>query len=273
MDLGNLLGAPLVSLGFGGAAGLVVGYAAKKVTKAVALLLGLLFIACGCGTALVWLVLRHRHRTVEPAPLPRDRDFNRPSDLPLAKPFVSRPTTWLAVRGRNLHAVQNAFGLRHAKPCTWLEGLACEQKLFIAPPVKGWILIVGTSLPDPGDDVDKCFHFLLRLSRRLGEVQFFFANRVLGHHAWVRAEAGRVVRAYAWNGETLWNQGIKTRAETDLGVKCFQYLETPDRATPGAQDLVGATTEKVPELAGRWSLDPETIDGRVLENAFGIAAA
>ena len=44
MDFASLVGAPLASLGFGGAAGLVVGYAAKKVTKAVALLLGLLFI-------------------------------------------------------------------------------------------------------------------------------------------------------------------------------------------------------------------------------------
>jgi len=44
LDLGNLFGAPMASLGFGGAAGLVVGYAAKKVTKVVALLLGLLFI-------------------------------------------------------------------------------------------------------------------------------------------------------------------------------------------------------------------------------------
>jgi uncharacterized membrane protein (Fun14 family) len=44
MDLGDLFGAPLASLGFGGAAGLIVGYAAKKVTKVVALLLGLVFI-------------------------------------------------------------------------------------------------------------------------------------------------------------------------------------------------------------------------------------
>ena len=44
MDLGDLFGAPVASLGFGGAAGLVVGYAAKKVTKVVAVLLGLLFI-------------------------------------------------------------------------------------------------------------------------------------------------------------------------------------------------------------------------------------
>jgi uncharacterized membrane protein (Fun14 family) len=44
LDVGSLLGAPVASLGFGGAAGLVVGYAAKKVTKVVALVLGLLFI-------------------------------------------------------------------------------------------------------------------------------------------------------------------------------------------------------------------------------------
>jgi len=44
IELSDLFGAPLASLGFGGAAGLVVGYAAKKVTKVVAVVLGLLFI-------------------------------------------------------------------------------------------------------------------------------------------------------------------------------------------------------------------------------------
>jgi uncharacterized membrane protein (Fun14 family) len=44
MDLNQLLGAPVASLGFGGVAGVVVGYAAKKVTKLVALVLGLAFI-------------------------------------------------------------------------------------------------------------------------------------------------------------------------------------------------------------------------------------
>lgn len=44
MDLGELFGAPLAALGFGGVAGLVVGYAAKKVTKVVAVILGLVFI-------------------------------------------------------------------------------------------------------------------------------------------------------------------------------------------------------------------------------------
>ena len=45
MDLNDLVGGlPLSSLGFGGFAGLVVGYAAKKIAKLTALLLGVLFI-------------------------------------------------------------------------------------------------------------------------------------------------------------------------------------------------------------------------------------
>ena len=44
MDIGHLLGPIVPSLGFGGAAGLAVGYTAKKVTKLLALLLGGAFI-------------------------------------------------------------------------------------------------------------------------------------------------------------------------------------------------------------------------------------
>ena len=42
--LGELLSGPFAALGFGGVAGAIVGYTAKKVTKLVALLLGVVFI-------------------------------------------------------------------------------------------------------------------------------------------------------------------------------------------------------------------------------------
>lgn len=42
--LEDLLSGPIAALGFGGAAGVVVGYTAKKLTKLVAILLGGLFI-------------------------------------------------------------------------------------------------------------------------------------------------------------------------------------------------------------------------------------
>ena len=43
-DFGDLFQGPAAALGFGGVAGAVVGYTAKKVTKLVALILGGLFI-------------------------------------------------------------------------------------------------------------------------------------------------------------------------------------------------------------------------------------
>ena len=44
MDLSQLISPAVASLGFGGVAGAMVGYTAKKVTKLVALILGLAFI-------------------------------------------------------------------------------------------------------------------------------------------------------------------------------------------------------------------------------------
>jgi hypothetical protein len=183
---------------------------------------------------------------------------------------VQRPTTWLAVRSRNVHAVQVALGLHNVQPCTWTEGLSGDEKLFIAPPVKGWVLIFGSGLPDPADDVDVCFRFLTSLSQKLGHVQFFKANRVLGHHAWVRLEDGEVMRGYAWAGKTLWNQGLQTRAETEFGLKCFQYFESPDQ-TFEESEIAAANVEKVFSLANRWSIDPVSVDENLFEHAYGIA--
>jgi uncharacterized membrane protein (Fun14 family) len=44
MDVSQWLGGPAAALGFGGVAGLVVGYTAKKLTKLMALALGAAFI-------------------------------------------------------------------------------------------------------------------------------------------------------------------------------------------------------------------------------------
>jgi hypothetical protein len=143
--------------------------------------------------------------------------------------------------------------------------------LFISPSINGWILILGSDLPDPNEDIDVCFRILPGLSRKLGQVQFFNANRVLNHHAWARIEAGRVVRAYVWAGRTLWNQGIKTSAELDLGLRCFRYLDKSGRPLFGQADILTTNTEKVPLLAARWSFDPAAVDGRVLEKTCGIA--
>ena len=232
-----------------------------------ALLLLLFSTALSIGLAIIVLLIRRaRERAIELPP--------RASEPPCPHErtcIFRRPGCWLAVKGRNLLAVQSALGLHNAKPCSWTEGMTGDEKLFIAPPVNGWILVMGSGLPDPSDDVDACFRFVVALSRKLGQVQFFSANRVLHYHAWIKMDGGHVLRAYAWAGRTLWQQGPRTAAENELGLKCFEYMETAERFSFGAPDPVALNVDKVPLLAARWSLDPARIEERALEAQHGVA--
>ncbi len=232
------------------------------------LLLVLFSIALSIGLGIVVVVIRRaRHKPAQPKKDPEDAGF-----CPYEPTCIfRRPGCWLAIKGRSQLAVQSALGLHNPKPCSWIEGLAGSEKLFIAPPVKGWILVVGTGLPDPSDDIDACFRFVLDISRKLGQVQFFCLSRILHHHAWVKAERGKVVRAYAWAGRTLWQQGTPTPAERELDLKCFGYTDQTERPVFGQPDVAAINVDKVPLLAARWSLDPARIELRVLEAGCGIA--
>lgn len=195
------------------------------------------------------------------------------SSQDLAMPFLfDRPTKWLAIRCSNILKVQTALGLHNPTPCSWREGFSKlhEGKLFISPPVKGWVIVVGQNLPEPSDDIDKLYHFLMKLGADLGSIQYFNSSRVLNHHAWIRIENNRVYRAYAWAGETLWNQGDCTAAENELELKTYEYGETPIPFPFSARDSHVANTDKVLQLAARWSVDPLAVNSQTLKASLGI---
>jgi len=223
-----------------------------------------------CAAAVVF-VNHHARRRGLGAPQNLESEPKAFADSTIRHIFLCRPGCWLAIKSRSLRAVQAALGLHNAKPCSFIEGMSGGEKLFIAPPVNGWILVLGAGLPEPSEDVDACFRFVVNLSRKLGEVQFFSASRVVQEHAWVRAYRGRVVRAYAWAGKTLWKQGRRTTAEKELDLKCFDYTETAERNSFAEPDVIATNVDKVPLLAARWSLDPACIDERLLEQERGIA--
>jgi hypothetical protein len=187
--------------------------------------------------------------------------------------MTDAPCRWLAIKTTNLNLVQEALGLNHPVACSLEDALPDlrEHRLFLAPPVAGWILVVGSSLPDPADDVDRCFHFLSSLSRRLGHIQFFSANRILNHHGWALVDQGRVFRAYCWADETLWNQGPVTAAERDLNLCCFDY--GTDRVSFAQRDALQANSEKVHRLAARWSLDPNLLWEKAGDTRIGIVGS
>jgi hypothetical protein len=233
------------------------------------LVLGVALGMCLAGLLVVMHYLRtgksdKPRRPVRLAPWPRERD--------LSGAAWQGSFRWLAIRSARPQMVQEALRLHKATPVTWEEGLSAthEHKLFISPPISGWVLVLGSHLPEL-DDVDRCYRFLLQLSRKLGHVQFFSINRALNHHAWVQAEQGTILRGYAWAGRTVWNQGIKTPAEIELGMSCFSYVDEPHRPIFGQVDPFAANTEKVARLAARWSVDPTAIDPRLFTEDHGIA--
>lgn len=57
MEMTELLRGPLATLGFGGVAGAIAGYAAKKLTKLAAILIGVLFILIQGMVYLGWITV------------------------------------------------------------------------------------------------------------------------------------------------------------------------------------------------------------------------
>lgn len=222
--------------------------------QTMAIVIGLLILG--------WMVMVHRRTRLEQKSFAESFSF-----LPLRSDTPPRPANWLAVRSVSTEAVKTALGLNRAAPCSWLEGLAGSHEFFISPRVHGgWVIVTGLGLPNPSDDVDGTFLFLTELSRKLGHVQYFYAEKFSRHHAWARLDDGCVTRAYAWTGETVWNQGDSTLPEEEVGLKIFEYGEQ-------SATILDAETnfERVPQLAARWSLDPAEVKLDSNRQSIGLA--
>ncbi len=210
------------------------------------LFLGILLVA-----ASFWLLAR-RHLAL------RRNGWDAAGTSRVSESTVALPQCWLAIPGTNTQAIGHALQLSNPKLCPWAEGVAAseEGRIFIAAPVQGWTLVVGAALPTPEEDADLLFHFLVQLSQSLGEVQYFRHQPALSHHAWVHARGGHIVRAYAWAGETLWNQGNPTPAESRLRLRCHPYGSALEELPFTELAALAHNTERVPALAARWGVDP-----------------
>jgi hypothetical protein len=69
----------------------------------------------------------------------------------------------------------------------------------------------------------------------------------------------------------VWTQGLPTPAEWELGLKCFDYADSPGLFSLDDHVSVAANVGKVPLLAARWGLDPADLGEIRLAQAQGIA--
>jgi hypothetical protein len=224
--------------------------------------------------AFIWLASTHARERRRKRPrhhrlLPTE-DMEEQSLPYLA--LINLPQRWLAVQGATPEALVNALGITHINECDWAEGLAAagRNRVFISPRISDWTLVIGDQLPDPADDVDAAFRFLTGVSGHLGHVQYFSASRALGHHAWVKLYQGKIVRAFAWAGQTLWNQGTLSTAELKLGAVCHDYLADEHLSWREQQEISAGNIDLMPALAARWSIDPAAIDARKIAAFPGL---
>jgi hypothetical protein len=230
----------------------------------VEMLLLMHMIALGVGLMLfAWMIYLQRRAHRQFRAVTAVYEFDPEPSFNLS---VSRPMCWLAVRSVSPESVKAALGLNHASPCTWNEGLTGDHAFFISPRVNGWVIVTGLALPTPTEDVDACFIFLSTLSRKLGHVQYFYAETFSRHHGWARLDDGCVTRGYAWAGTTVWSQGVETLPEIEAGVKTFAYGDQSATLSD-----VETNFEKVPLLAARWSLDPAGVKLNSMRQSIGIA--
>ncbi len=240
--------------------------------------------------------------------------FDQTLDAP--EPFGFK-VSWFAVKTSDPASVLDALEFGQATPTNWTSGLAAaygdpqssDRWVFVSPPVGGWVLVVGSSLPYPTieahHDIGKRFDVLFsRLMKRFDDVQFFGSHRVVDFVTWARALNGEPMRSFAWSGgdgAVLANVGEQTPEETKLGLANLSGL-SPSGATDkifGIEEGQEAEEDKlvasglsrrealrivrknvgggfpketdVVDLAALWSIDPTRLDDQDHPLGLGLA--
>ncbi|SFQ82270.1 hypothetical protein [Hymenobacter arizonensis] len=225
--------------------------------------------------ALLWL-FRGPSQPVRPASAGPEQAVRPPApsatDVPTAPDGpegFGYKMAWIAVRTTDTAALLQALPVDQLQRCTWQQGVAGAYgpSVFVTPAVGAWTLVAGTSLPflDRPAAVQAAQALLLPLSRTFGEAQYFSSHRVVEAHGWMKAVDGQLVRAYAHvgdQGETVVASGTRTAAEPVTLVNTLSAAAQRDAAYRERPDVTSPDEELVMQVAGRWSVDPTTLEER-----------
>jgi hypothetical protein len=178
--------------------------------------------------------------------------------------------SWLAVKTRDTHRLVRILELTDLHHANWNSGLGAvydselsDDYVFVSPPIKGWTIVAGVSLPLPagGAFIDKMSPLLQRLANAFSDVQYFATFPIIDFYAWAWWARGRELRAFAI-GEAgiVWESGKLTPDERKLGLSFIEL-----RGIRGRQGDIGGALDLHPtelhvlSVAGAWSINPVSI--------------
>jgi len=175
---------------------------------------------------------------------------------------------WISVRSESIDDVVRALSLSSPRQASWRTGIeyAYQSKgVFVAPPVQGWVSIVGLAKGDFELQGDRA-----AMKRRIEMVIPHFrsscayaTHRVTEYHQWIKAIDGKITRCFAYlgeRGEVLCNEGKVTDAERSLSFG----TKPPDQWEPDEGDVM--------TVARGWSYDPTGLSEHSAKPEFGVIA-
>lgn len=169
---------------------------------------------------------------------------------------------WFAIKNTQPEEIIQKLQLPDVQTKSWSEAMESVYSngdaIIITPNINTWCFIVGTYLYDLDSGttgLTKLKNRLAELSTIFEEVQAFATHRVSEYHHWIAAKSGKIKRCFAYSGERgeiLCNEGELTDAEEHLSwdkLESFQW-------SPNEEDVM--------TIAGKWSMNPTTIEPKNL---------
>ncbi len=190
---------------------------------------------------------------------------------------------WLAIRTSDTDAVVETLDLAVPAKANWNSGIGTvyddkfgEKRVFVSPPVDGWMFVVGLALPHPMSPafVDKWTPMMTALATRFGDAQYYFTYPLIDFYGWAIYANGKRVRAFAISDAGIvLSQGKPTREEKALGLKLFELRGVKERkGDAGGEIILYPTEDHVMRLASKWSLDPTTLGPSSGPESVGLVA-
>ena len=199
-----------------------------------------------------------------PTMMPRKIIYSVEPDTPCSFGYKM---SWIAIKTGDVRKVLDVLGLYQIEQTNWRSGIGTvyhkelgENRIFVSPPVRGWIFVVGLAIPHPIGErfMDKWTPLMESLAEEFSDVQYFFSYPSIDFYGWARVLKGRISRAFAIGDEgIIMKRGRTTREEKGLGLKLFELRGVRGLSGDAGGELVLYPTEThVMRLAGQWGIDP-----------------
>lgn len=180
---------------------------------------------------------------------------------------------WFAIPTEDAEKVLRAFAISEPTPANWATGVQAvysdSNQVFVTPPVDGWIFVLGIGLPsfDTEERTKEFLAFVESLAETFPDFYYFGTHRVAEFHSWVKVAGGGIQRGYAYlgeRGETLYDQGMPTDEETELGFRFFDERSPEAEADDyfDREDLSFPDEENVMKISAAWTIDTQILDHR-----------